>query len=128
MLHLVSGLQVLDPDDARLADLGVQADSILTLVVSTLREEERTAILASLRQGGQVLANVANQFKALFANREFICAAVRQDWRALEYAAPALKADCDVILAAVQRDWRALQYAAEAPKADRRVVLAALRK
>jgi hypothetical protein len=40
---------------------------------------------------------------------------VAQDWRALQYASAALKADRDVVLAAVAQDWRA--RSASSPRA-----------
>ena len=54
--------------------------------------------------------------------------AVRQDWRALDYADDSLKRDRALVLAAVRCDWRALRYADISLASDREVVLAAWRQ
>ena len=54
--------------------------------------------------------------------------AVSKDGLALEYAAPALRADRDVVLQAVQERGSALKYADEALKNEKDIVLAAVSK
>jgi hypothetical protein len=62
---------------------------------------------------------------ALKADREFVLAAVALHGNALAYATYALRADREIVLAAVVRNGRALRHAAPALKADREIVLVA---
>jgi len=61
-------------------------------------------------------------------NREFVQAAIREDWHSLKYAAPEFRRDRIVVLNALEQDGRALRYAAIGLRLDREVVLAAVRQ
>ena len=53
---------------------------------------------------------------------------MRQDGRALEYAAEPLRADRELVLEAVRQNGRALEFAGKPLKADRELVLEAVRQ
>lgn len=61
-------------------------------------------------------------------SREFVQAAIREDWHSLKYAAPQFRQDRIVVLNALEQDGRALRYAQIGLHLDREVVLAAVRQ
>jgi hypothetical protein len=72
--------------------------------------------------------------KRLKEDKEVVLAAVREHWRALEFASDGnmifggLKGDKEVVPAAVKSNGKALQYASDGLKNDKEVVLAAVQK
>ena len=69
--------------------------------------------------------------KALTADREFMLIVFKQCYRQyklLEYASDALKADPEIVFEAVKNNGNNLQYASDALKADRKIVLEACKQ
>mmetsp|Transcript_23192 Transcript_23192/g.64809 ORF Transcript_23192/g.64809 Transcript_23192/m.64809 type:complete len:423 (-) Transcript_23192:54-1322(-) len=64
----------------------------------------------------------------LLADRDFVMAALKQNWRALRYASDKFRQDRDVVLAAVAQDAHALRYASAGLRQDHDMVLAAARR
>lgn len=79
------------------------------------------------------IANVGEGIRSLVeaplacrADAEIVLAAVRRNWRELEFASSSLRSDPAVVMAAIVQDWRALRLAHRRLRRDQSIVLAAL--
>ena len=61
-------------------------------------------------------------------NEAIVMAAVKQDWKAIQYAGEEMKNNEAVVMAALKQSWQALQYASEAMKNNEAIVMAAMKQ
>ena len=61
-------------------------------------------------------------------DRDVVMAAVKHDWRQLQYASAELKDDREIVMEAVKQNGRALKFASAELKGDREIVMEALAK
>lgn len=97
------------------------ASSALACVPAELRAD-RQLVMAAVRQNGRALEFAATELQM---DSEVARLAVQQDGSALEFAPEALRADRELVLEAVSSECSALQFAAEHLRADPEVVLTA---
>jgi hypothetical protein len=67
------------------------------------------------RLDGVGLLNASRDFvyKTFKHDKDIVLEAVKQSWKALQYASEDLKNDPDFVLEAVKQSWKALEYASE---------------
>ncbi|CAE8627627.1 unnamed protein product [Polarella glacialis] len=89
------------------------------------RSQEQATWLAKCEEFGLQLQNAPAAMKA---DHDVVIAAVRRNWKALEFASEDLREDLEVALAALECDARAAELVGEALYADRIFVLSAVQK
>merc|ERR1712176_462313 len=100
----------------------VRKDGMLLNRLAARLRADRKIVRAAVRQSWRALDYAAPKF---LTDRGMLLLAVAQDGLAISHAAQEMRDDSGVVSAAVQQNWRALQYASSDLRADRDIVLAA---
>jgi hypothetical protein len=61
-------------------------------------------------------------------DKDLVLDAVRQDWRAIEFASARLQGDREVVREALRQSWRTLEFVSEEIQGDREIMLEAVRQ
>eukprot|EP00931_Biecheleriopsis_adriatica_P020434 TRINITY_DN13661_c0_g1_i1.p1 TRINITY_DN13661_c0_g1~~TRINITY_DN13661_c0_g1_i1.p1 ORF type:complete len:726 (+),score=144.48 TRINITY_DN13661_c0_g1_i1:347-2524(+) len=99
-------------------------DVPLHMLRTSLRCSDRELVLEAVREEGRALKYAADELRS---DRKLVLEAFREDRRALVYAADELRSDRNFVLEAVRENGRAFQYVADEFRSNRNFMLEAVR-